>query len=139
VELAEVHLSLGARQVRLRHRDLHLLQAKLGAAAGHIPRHRHLRHRGTMLGHQPLPDPPRGMPLLTRHLPVRQQPPVDHLPVRINRRLWPPRVRPARRRHRRLQRLPHRPPVHVMTIGQFPDRGSVDPAVLPDLLEQLHS
>ena len=42
VELAEVHLRLGARQMRLRHRDLHLIQAQLDTATGHIPEHRYL-------------------------------------------------------------------------------------------------
>ena len=30
-----------------------------------------------MLSDQPLPDPPRSMPLLARHQPVGQQPPVN--------------------------------------------------------------
>jgi hypothetical protein len=72
-ELAEVDLRLSARQVGLRDRDLHPRQPELGPAAGHIPRHRHLRHDRAVLGDQPLPDPPRGMTLLTRHVPVRQQ------------------------------------------------------------------
>jgi hypothetical protein len=86
VELAEVHLGLRARQMRLRHRDLALVQAQLGAAAGHIPRHRHLGQRGTVLGDQPLPDPPGRMPLLARHLPARHQPPIDDRRIRADRR-----------------------------------------------------
>ena len=39
----------------LRHRDLDPLQAQLGTAAGHIPRHRHLRQHRAVLGDQPLP------------------------------------------------------------------------------------
>ena len=39
VELPEVHLGLRARLVRLRHHDLHLVQAQLFAAAGDIPQH----------------------------------------------------------------------------------------------------
>jgi hypothetical protein len=70
VELAEVHLGLGARLMGLRHHCLGVVQAQLGAAAGDIPRHRHLRHRGAVLGDQPLPDPPGGMPLLAGHHPV---------------------------------------------------------------------
>ena len=139
VELAEVHLGLRARQMRLRHADLDPVQAELGLAAGHIPRHRHLRQGGAVLGDQPLPDPPGRMPLLARHVPVSQQPPVDHPRIRIDRRLRPLRIRLSGRRHRRVQRLPHRPTVHTMPAGQLPDRGPLDPAVFPDLLEQLHS
>ncbi len=47
-----------------------------------------------------------------------------HRRQRPNRRPRPLRVRLPRGRHRRLQRLPHRPPVHPITIGQFPDRRS---------------
>ena len=122
VELPEVHLGLRARRVRLRHHDLHLVQAQLGAAAGDIPRHRHLRHARAVLGDQPLPDPPGGMPLLARHVPVRQQPPVDDGRIRADRRPRPRRVRLPRRRHRAGQRLPHRPPVHMMADSQLPDR-----------------
>src|SRR6059058_213770 len=42
----------------------------------HIPGHRHLGHARAGLGDQPLPDPPGRVPLLARHVPVRQQPPV---------------------------------------------------------------
>ncbi len=139
VELTEVNFSLRAGQVRLRHADLGPVQAQLGAAAGHMPRHRHLRHGRAVLGDQPLPDPPGSMPLLARHILVGHQPPVDHLHIGIDRRAGPRRVGLPRRRHRRLQRLPHRPPVHTMAVGQFPDRDTLDPAVLPDLLEKLHS
>jgi len=45
----------------------------------------------------------------------------------------------ARRRHRRVHCLPDRAPVHPIPVGQLPDRRSLDPAVLPDLLKQLHS
>ena len=139
VELAEVDLGFGPGQMRLRHRNIHVLEAELGAAASHIPRHAHLRAGSTVLGDQPLPHPAGGVPLLPRHLPVGQQPSVDNRRVVVDGWPCPWRIRLAGRRHRRLQRLPHRPPVHVMTIGQFPDRGAPDPAVLPDLLEQLHS
>jgi hypothetical protein len=129
VELAEVDFGLGSRQVRLRHADPDPVQAELGFAAGHIPGHRHLRQRGAVLGDQPLPDPPRGMPLLARHLPVGQQPAVNNRCVCVDRRPGPLRVALARRRHRRVQGLPHGPPVQMMPTGQLPDRGSLDPAV----------
>jgi hypothetical protein len=122
VELAEVDLRLGAGQVRLRHRHFGLVQAQLRLAAGDIAGDRDLGDRGTMLGYQPLPDPPCRMPLLARHLPVRDQPAVNDLRVRIDRRPRARRIGPARRRHRAGQRLPHRPPVHPMPGRQFPDR-----------------
>jgi hypothetical protein len=139
VEFAEVNLSLRAGQVRLRHADLGPVQAEVGAAAGHIPRHRHLRQRRAMLGGQPLPDPPGRMPLLARHVLVGQQPAINHLRIRVDRRPRPLRIGLPRRRHRRVQRLPHRPPVHMVPAGQLPDRGTPGPAVFPDLLEQFHS
>jgi hypothetical protein len=40
-----------------------------------------------VLGDQPPPDPPGGVPLLARHLPVGQQPPVNHGYVRVDRGL----------------------------------------------------
>jgi hypothetical protein len=92
-----------------------------------------------VLGDQPLPDPPRGVPLLARHGLIGQQPPVNHLHIGIDRRPGPRRIRLPRRRHRRTQRLPHRPPVYVMPAGQLPDRVTLGPAVFPDLLEQFHS
>ena len=139
VELAEIHLGLRARQVRLRHRNRNAVQAQLDPAAGHIARHRHLRHRGTVLGDQPLPDPPCGMPLLARHVLVGQQPPVNHRCAGVDRGPGPRRIGLPRRRHRRSQRLAHRPPVHMMPVRQLPDRGPFGPAVFPDLLEQFHS
>jgi len=138
MELPEVDLRLGTGQVRLRDRDLDLVQAQLGATAGDIPRHRHLRQRGAMLGDQPLPHPPGSMPLLPRHALVRHQPPVDDLRIRANRRARPRRINLPRRRHRARQRLAHRPPVHVMLCSQLPYRQPASPLVPPDLLKQLH-
>src|SRR6476660_1590786 len=84
VELAEVDLCLGPGRVGLWDRYLTVNQAELDATEGDVTRHRHLRQRRAVLGDQPLPHPPRGMPLLTRHLPVTQQPRVDHLDPRIH-------------------------------------------------------
>src|SRR5262249_57338228 len=70
---------------------------------------------------------------------VGREPAVNHLGGCADRRPGPLRIRLPRRRHRRGKRLPHRPPVHLMPTGQLPDRRALDPAVLPDLLEQLHS
>jgi hypothetical protein len=72
-----------------------------GPAPGNIPGHRHLGHARAVLGYQPLPDPPGRMPLLARHLPVRQQPPVDDGLIPADRRPRPRPVRLPRRRHPR--------------------------------------
>jgi hypothetical protein len=138
IGLAEVDLGLRVRRMRLRHRDLDPVQAELDPAARDIPGHRHLRQRGIVLGDQPLPDPPRRVPLLARHLPIRQQPSVDHLHVGVDRRPRPRGIRLACRRDRAGQRLTHRAAMHVMPVGQLSDRQLLDPPVSSDLLEQLH-
>jgi hypothetical protein len=61
---------------------------------------------------------------------IRQQPPVDQPGIGVDCRARPLRIRLARRRHRRLQCLPDRAPVHPVTVCQFPDRGALDPPVL---------
>ena len=38
-----------------------------------------------------------------------------------------------------VERLPHRPTMHAMTIGELADRQVIEPAVSPDLLEQFHA
>ena len=140
VELAEVDLGLRTRQMGLRHRHLDPVQPQLDLPPGDIPRDRHLGQARAVLGDQPLPDPPRGMPLLAWHLPISDQPAVDDIGIRVDRRPRPQRIRLARRRNRVAQRLADRPPMHPMPIRQLPDRHLliVSP-VPPDLLEQLHS
>src|SRR5260370_10440509 len=78
------------------------------------------------------------MTLLARQLLVGDQPAVDHLRPRIHRRPEPARILLTRRRRRAGQCLAHRPPVHLMPLSQLPDRQPADPAVTPDLLEDLH-
>src|SRR5436305_5857864 len=138
LELPEVDLRLDPRQVSLGHHHLDPIQPQLHAPARHITRHRHLRQHRTMLGDQPLPNPPRGMPLLTPHLTICQQPPVDHLRPGIHRRPVPPDIGLARRRQRTSQRLTHRSPVYPMARRQLPNRQLLDPTITPNPLEQLH-
>jgi hypothetical protein len=138
VELAEVDLGLRTGLVGLRHCHLAVIEAELDLAAGDVTGHFHLGQARAVLGDQLLPDPPGRMPLLTRHLAVGDQPAVDDLRVLIDR--WPPsrRIRPARRRGRIRQRLPHGAPMQAMPLGQLADRELLDPLVSSDLLEQLH-
>jgi hypothetical protein len=138
-ELAEVDLRLGSRLMGLRHCHLDPVQAEFHLAASDVTRHGHLGQRRTVLDDQALPDPPRGMPLLPRHVPIGEQPAVDDLDVRVDRRTRPPRIRLTRRRYSARQRLPHRAAVHVMPVSELADREPLDPPVSPDLLEQLHS
>ena len=92
-----------------------------------------------MLGDQTLPDPPGSVPLLARRVLVCDEPGVDHRHPRIDRRPGPHRIHLARRRDRVLERLPHRPTMHAMTIGELADRQFIEPPVSPDLLEQFHA
>ena len=62
---------------------------------------------------QPLPDPPRGVPLLFRHVLVSDHPAVNDLGVAVNRRMRPGRVLLTWRGQRRRQRLPHRAPMNT--------------------------
>jgi hypothetical protein len=50
--------------------DSHItnIQAQLGAAAGYVPRHRHLGQGGAVLGDQPLADAPGCVPPLGRNI-----------------------------------------------------------------------
>ena len=138
VKLAEVDLGLSAGGVGLGHRHLDPVQTQLALAVGDIPRHRHLSHLRAVLGDQPLPHPTRGMALLARHLLITQQPGIDHLDIRIDRRPRPARVCLPRRRDRRDQRLAHRAPMHPMPLSQLADRQLLNPPVTPDLFEQFH-
>ena len=92
-----------------------------------------------MLIHQPLMDPPRGMPLLARRIPIRQQPPIDHRPIPTELRRPTTHRRPLRRRHRRHKRLPDRPAVDPVPPRQRPDRQPLPRVIAPDQLELLHS
>jgi hypothetical protein len=73
--LAPVDLRLDTGLVHLRHEHLVDRLAQLAPADAHIAAHLPLRNLDTMLVDEPLPDPPRNMPLLTRRLPIN-----DHHP-----------------------------------------------------------
>ena len=73
------------------------------------------------------------VPLLPRGVQVIGQPPVDHRSV-----FGQPVRHPHRCLPRRRQRLPHRPAVHRMAIGQLPDRQLLHPRIPTDRSEQLH-
>ena len=97
-----------------------------------------IRHLRAVLTGQPLEDPPGGMPLLTRRGQVLPQHLIDPPGHRLPHRRGPHRD-PAIRRHRRADRLPHRPAVHVILPRQRPDRHAVPLPVKADRREQLHS
>jgi hypothetical protein len=78
----EVHLGLGRRQVRLRHKAL--LQRPTASAAicgrrfADVITHRRIRQiRRTVLVHQPRQNPSRGVTLLLRRLQIAAQHRVD--------------------------------------------------------------
>jgi hypothetical protein len=91
-----------------------------------------------MLIGQPLEHPPGSMPLLTRRGQVLGQHLIDPPRHRLADRRSPHRDL-AIRRHRRGDRLPHRPAVHVILPRQRPDRHPVPLPVEADRREQLHS
>lgn len=137
-ELAEVDLGLRPWLMGLGHRHLDRAQSELGAAGGHVARHRHLRTRRAVLGDQPLPDPPGGVPLLARSRCVGEQPAVHDLHPRIHRRTRAAWVLLARRRQRRGQRLTHGAAMHPMPLRELTDRQALQPSVPTDPFEQLH-
>jgi len=122
----EVHLRLGTGLLGLRHEPRHaarprpVLRLDLGPPRPRVLAHIRIRHRHPVLISQPLPDPPRGMPLLPRRVQVLPQHRVDQRRHRVQHRGDPLR-RLARRRHRRGQRLPHHPPVHPVLTRKRPD------------------
>ena len=138
----EVDLGLRPRLLRLRHEPLQalrlplLLRLDLRAAPRHVLRHVGVRRMLAMLIGQPRPGPPGGMPLLARRVQVLDQHRVDQRGHRVPRGRRPLRDLP-RGRHRRRQRLPHRPPVHPVLPGDRPDPHPL-PTVLPDRSEQCH-
>ena len=138
----EVDLGLGPRLLQLRHEPFQglrralLPRLDLRPAPGNVPRDVLIRRVHVMLIGQPGPDPPPGMPLLARRVQVLGQHRIDQ-----RRHLIPHRRRPLghlpRLRHRRRQRLVHRPPVHPVLPRDRPDPHP-GPAVLPDQREQSH-
>lgn len=138
----EIDLGLRSRPIRLGHKPRVQRSARLGSDLRATPTdviaHRRVRQaRRIMLVDQPRQNPSRGVALLLRGIQIRTQ----HL---VNRRLErrQPRRHPVRsltrRRHRRFQRLAHRPPMDPMLLGQRPDRQTLDPMIPPDRRELLH-
>jgi len=138
LRLAPVDLGPGARRVSLGDEDLADRPAHRPLARAHVLAHRRLRDVGAVLIDQPPPDPPRGMALLARRLPVGLKPRVDQRPPRTQLRRRPPPRHPARWRQRRRQRRPDRAAMHTVARRQRADRQPLPVAVAPDLLEQLH-
>ena len=139
VELAEVDLSLRARQMGLRDRHLPGLQPELHPATGDMTRHRHLRARGLVLGDEALPDAAGGVALLARRVLIGEEPGIDHWRPFVDRWAGPRRVLLPRRWDRVGECLAHRPTVHLVSFGELADRRLVEPPVLPDVLEQFHA
>ena len=138
LRLAPVNLGLYPRVGRQRHEHLADIPGR-AATRRDIPAHLPLRHLSAVLLNQALPDPPGGMTLLARRLPVRVQPAVDDRPERAELRRRTTLRRPLRRRDRRLQRLPDRPAMHPVALRQPPDRQALPRVIAPDLLKLLHS
>jgi hypothetical protein len=139
VELTEVNLGLSTGLMGLRDRHLLVVEPQFDPPTRDVTRHRHLRAGGMMFGDQTLPDPPGGMTLLARSLLIGDQPSVDHRRPLVDRRPRPRRVGLARRGHRVLQSLAHRPTMGAMPIRQLTDRQALQSPVPPDLLEQFHA
>ena len=137
LRLAPVDLGLRAGLVMLRHEHL-TDHAKLTTTLTDIPADLTLRDRRAMLLDQALPDPPRGVLLLARRLPVSGEPLVDQLAIRTKLRRRAIHRRALHRRHWRRQRLPHRPPMDPMPGRQRPRGQPLAIAIAPDLLEQFH-
>ena len=139
VELAEVDLGLRAGRMVLRDHHLDLVQAR--ARPGGAPTYRDTvtsAHRRAVLGDQPLPDPPGGVPLLARRVLVRDQPAVDHLRA-TDRSPAAARAGYVFRGGGTARPAPDAPCAGApLPVRELPDRQSLQPPVPPDLLEQLH-
>ena len=134
---AEVDLRFLARRVRLGDRHGHAPGLELAAQAADEGAHRRLGDGGAALVHEPLPDPPRRVALLARRAQVGEEPRADRRAVRAELRRRAGDVL-ARRRQRRLQRLPYRAPVHVVAARQATDGYAILAPVPSDMLKQLH-
>ena len=98
---------------------------------------RRLGDRRAVLIDEVLPDPPRRVALLARCAHVGDQPLADRRLVGTELRRGPCRWF-ARRRQRRLQRLPHRAAVHAVAARQRADGLAPLAPLTSDMLEQLH-
>ena len=119
--------------------DRHDLAAGLELApqAGDAGADRRLGDRRAVLIDEPLPDPPRRVPLLAGRAQVGDEPLPDDLHVRTELRRRSGRLL-ALRRQRRLQRLPYRAPVHVLAARQLAYGQPLLSPCPSDMLEQLH-
>ncbi len=142
VDVAEVHLRLRPRQMRLQNeRVFHLdtgISGDLGSPARDVVPDRGVGDvLSPVLVDQPRQDPAGGVPLLTRRRNVGQQHRVDvHLQRVQLRRLADWRL--PLRRHRIGQRLAHRRPADPVPACQLADRQLLALRVPPDLLELRH-
>ena len=141
-QIVEIDLGLSTRPIRLRDKP-HLqrpirLRSDQRATLTDVITHRRIRQtRRIMLIDQPRQNPSRRVALLLRRVQIRTQHLVNHRLERLQPRRHPRRV-PTRRRHRRFQRLAHRPPMHPMPVRQRTDRQPLDPMIPANRRELLH-
>jgi hypothetical protein len=141
-QVREVDLSLRARLVGLR--DARLLQRLPSRREDLRPAFRHVVPNGrvrqlsqVVFVDQPGQDPAGGVTLLARSRQVIGQHRVDQGLRRVQLRSRPDRHL-ALRWHRVAHRLPDRPAVHPVLVGQRPDRQLLQPLITPDRLVQIH-
>jgi hypothetical protein len=139
VGLAPVDLALHPGRVHLRHEHLGDRQPHRAFTSPDVLPDGRLRDIRTVLVNEPLPDPLGGMPLLTRRVPIRQKPPIDHRPIPAELRRRTTHRRPLHRRQRRHQRLPDHPSMNPVPDRQPADREPLTIPVPSDLLELFHS
>ena len=134
---AEVDLGLLARGMDLGDGYLRAAGLKLAPQAADVGADRRLGDRRAVLIDEALPDPPRRVALLARCAHVGDQPLADRRLVGTE--LWRGTGRWfARRRQRRLQRLPHRAAVYAVAARQRADGHAPLAPLTSDMLEQLH-
>ncbi len=138
LRLTPVDLALHTCLMNLRHERLHALPA-LPPSPMNVFTYRALGDISRVLITQAFPNPPGGMTLLTRRVPVARKPGVDQLLVAPQLRRRPTDRRPLDGRQRRGQRLTHRAAMNTMALRQRPDRQALPISVPPDLLERLHT
>ena len=134
---AEVGFRLLARGMQLGDGHLGAAGLELAAQPADAGTDRRLGDRRAVLIDEPLPDPPRRVPLLARRAQVGDEPLPDDLHVRTELRRRSGRLL-ALRRQRRLQRLPYRAPVHVVAARQLAYGQPLLSPCPSDMLEQLH-
>src|SRR5262249_5022595 len=140
-QISEVHFSLSPRRMRLRHKPRLSSPPRLGqdlpAAPSDIITHRRIRHPDTVLIDQPGHHATGGMALLAGRVEISPQHRIDQRFGRIQTRRRE-RTPLTRRRHRGLQRLTDRAPVHPVTGSELADPHTIAPGIAADRLIQLH-